>query len=159
MARLCSVCEHDQRVVIDRLIGAGNVAERSLAEQFGVSATAIHRHKEHVVAAVRRTVERKEIERDRAIASVWRERLERSYGLAEAGAEFAAGDPKQWPQGARFLAVMSKLIETGLEVDGVIGPAAVNAVTTTTEQVLILPTIHRPSATIESTCELDEPES
>lgn len=146
-------------MVIDRLIGAGTESERSMAEQFGVSSAAIHRHKEHVVATVRRTVERRRIERDEQVTSKWTERLERSYGLAEAGAEFAAGDPKQWPQGARFLAVMSKLIETGLEVDGVIGPAAVNAVTTTTEQVLILPTMHKASATIESTCELEEPES
>lgn len=163
MARLCTVCNHESRVVIDRLIGTGTVTLRNLAEQFGLSTTALHRHQDHVVQAVRRSIERKTVEREEQMASVWRGRLESAYESAERGVETAANDPKQWPAGARYLAVMSKLIETGLTVDGVIGPAAQTTTTTTVEQVLILPqkqrVFHSETPAIESTCELAEDES
>lgn len=151
-------------MVIDRLIAAGSESERSMAQQFGVSSAAIHRHKDHVVATVRRSVERRVVERDEQTASVWRERLEGAYGLAERSAQIAAGSTGQdWASGARFLQVMAKLIETGLEVDGVIGPAALQTTTTTVEQVLILPqkpqVFHSETATIETAYELEEPES
>lgn len=154
----CTVCIHENRMVIDRLIGAGTASERSLAEQFGLSATAVHRHKEHVVATVRRTIQRREVERGEQIASKWVERLESAYGLAEAGTRAAAQDEKNWPAGARFLGVMAKLIETGLEVDGAIGPNASATVTTTVEQVLVLPRA-RPSPAISTTCEPMDDES
>lgn len=157
MPRPCTVCDHDQRVVIDRLIGAGTASERSLAEQFGVSATAVHRHKEHVVASVRRTIERREVERDRAIASVWRERLEQTYGQAERGMERAASEDRGWAVGAKFIMAAAKLIETGLRVDGVIGENASSTVTTTCEQVLVLPRKSDASASIETAYELPEP--
>ncbi len=108
-------------------------------------------------------MERRKVEREEQVSSKWTERLEQAYESAERGVVTANGDPKQWPAGARFLAVMAKLIETGLEVDGVIGPAAVGVTTTTCEQVLVLPRIstdlQSASDTIETTCELPEIES
>lgn len=126
---------------------------REIAGEYGLSQSALDRHRDHVVAAVKRTVERREIERDRAIASVWRERLEGAYGATQHGIEIAFQDPKQWPAGAKFIMAAAKLIETGLRVDGVIGENAQSTVTTTTEQVLILPT----KRSIETTCEEIEP--
>lgn len=152
MARHCSVCTHEYRDTIDRCLGSGMLL-RELAGEYSLSMSALDRHRSHIVASVKRTVERRRVEREEQAASKWTERLEQAYGLAEGGTRAAAQDEKNWPAGARFLAVMAKLIETGLEVDGVIGPAAINAITTTTEQVLILPTKH----SIETTCEQIEP--
>ncbi len=116
--------------------------------------SALDRHRSHIVATVRKRVERREVERAVSIVSKWGERLEQAYGSAERGVETASNDPKQWPAGARYLAVMAKLIETGLQVDGVIGPNAIgNTTTTTFEQVLMLPQV---STSIESTCDAIE---
>ncbi len=152
MPRACACCEHPKRVGIDRCLVSG-VSLRDISKEFGVHRSSIGRHQDHVVQAVKRTIERRTVEREEAIASKWKERLETSYESAERGVVTAAGDPKQWPAGARFLAVMAKLIETGLQVDGVIGPTAVGSTVTTTEHVLVLPNIGS-SATIESNCEL-----
>lgn len=157
MAMTCTVCQHESRVVIDRLIGTGTATVRDIAAQFELSPAAIQRHKTHVVATVRRTIERKRVEREEQTTSVWKERLEEAYAQGQRGMERAALDPKQWPAGARFLAVVSKLIETGLAVDGVIGPNQPTTTTTDVVQVLVLPMKPRDlqsvTDSIESTCE------
>lgn len=117
-----------------------------------------------MVASVRRTVERRIQEQEGRGNSAWVERLESAYESAQRGVKLAEGDEKQWPAGARYLAVMSKLIDTGLQVDGIIGPNAQGTTTTTTvEQVLILPQkpqiFHSETRSIEGTCELADDES
>lgn len=47
MPMTCTVCRHLKRDSIDLLLLEGR-SERSIAEQFGVSAAAIHRHKDHL---------------------------------------------------------------------------------------------------------------
>ena len=53
MPRRCSICQHPERDEIDaRLIGGQPL--RNVAKQFGVSVTALHRHKErHLPAHLR----------------------------------------------------------------------------------------------------------
>ncbi len=155
MPRACACCEHPKRVGIDRCLVSG-VSLRDISQEYGVHRSSIARHQDHVVQAVKRTIERRTVEREEAIASKWKTRLESSYEHAERGVETARLDPRQWPAGARFLAVMAKLIDTGLQVDGVIGPNAASTTTTIMESVLVLPQIPLASATIESTCELPE---
>jgi hypothetical protein len=73
MPRVCTVCAHAGREAID----AALVAEeplRNIAERFGTSATALHRHKaEHVPAALAKAKEAEEVARaDGLLAQVRR---------------------------------------------------------------------------------------
>lgn len=45
MARVCSICEHPKRAAIDRALVTRSDSMRNIAEQFGVSTTALSRHK------------------------------------------------------------------------------------------------------------------
>src|SRR5690349_24836446 len=48
MPRTCTICRHEQRQEIDKALIAGT-AFRNIAERFGTSVAALHRHKqEHV---------------------------------------------------------------------------------------------------------------
>lgn len=52
MPRTCTICAHPSRAAIDAALVAGD-AFRNIAERFGTSATALHRHKaDHLPAAV-----------------------------------------------------------------------------------------------------------
>lgn len=139
MPMTCTACIHPSRSVIDRMLASGTGTLREIAGQYGLSTTALHRHKEHIIAAVRRTVEKRTQGRAERTTSAWEERLQGAYESAQRGVERAETDETQWTQGARFLAVMAKLIETGLEMDGVIGTRGITTTTTTVEQVLVLP--------------------
>jgi len=44
--RVCTVCLHPERSDIDALLVAGTPSLRNIAERFGISATALHRHKQ-----------------------------------------------------------------------------------------------------------------
>lgn len=67
MARPCSICGHAERRALDQALVAG-VALRAIAERFGTSATALHRHKaEHLPRLVAKA-ERREEARDVARA-------------------------------------------------------------------------------------------
>lgn len=156
MAMTCSVCLHDSRVVIDNILASGKLSLRNVAEQFGLSTTALHRHTHsHILqpalAAARRQAEvNVAVERAR---SVWEERLHETYGLASAGAERAAEDPKQWPSGARFLSVMVKAVESGLKVDGVIGDGTAGGSTVNIGHIIVMPS-PKPLTPIESVIDL-----
>jgi hypothetical protein len=45
MPRTCTICQHPQRAAIDKALVAGEPL-RNIAEHFGTSTTALHRHKE-----------------------------------------------------------------------------------------------------------------
>jgi len=47
MARKCTVCEHPQREVVDGAL-LRNVPYRELTGQFGLSKSALHRHRQHL---------------------------------------------------------------------------------------------------------------
>ncbi|ABF41066.1 hypothetical protein Acid345_2065 [Candidatus Koribacter versatilis Ellin345] len=48
----CRACVHTQRRHIDRALVVGT-SERSIAEQFGLSASCVNRHRQHIIALVR----------------------------------------------------------------------------------------------------------
>jgi len=50
--RTCSICSHQQRPEIDRALLEG-IPLRDIAERWGVSKTAAHRHKGHVAGVLR----------------------------------------------------------------------------------------------------------
>mgnify|MGYP000707668187 CR=1 FL=1 len=51
MPRTCSICSHPQRPEIDRALLAGE-SLRNIAQRYGASLAALHRHKAHIAAAV-----------------------------------------------------------------------------------------------------------
>ena len=62
MPRTCSVCVHRERDEIDNVLLAGQVSLRNMAERYGTSATALHRHKsEHLPTALIKAAEAAEV--------------------------------------------------------------------------------------------------
>jgi transposase-like protein len=62
--RPCSICTHAERAAIDRALASG-ASYRDVAKQFGVSHTAVYRHrKEHVPVALAQAVEAQAKERE-----------------------------------------------------------------------------------------------
>lgn len=51
MGRTCTVCTHPQRAAIDAALLAGE-SLRNIAQRYGTSVTALHRHGAHIAAAV-----------------------------------------------------------------------------------------------------------
>ncbi len=51
MSRTCSICSHAQRADIDAALLAGE-PERTIADRFGISKSALHRHRQHIAEAV-----------------------------------------------------------------------------------------------------------
>ncbi len=61
MPRVCTICAHDQREAIDQALVSGE-SFRYVAERFGTSSTALHRHKaEHVPATLAKAQEAQEV--------------------------------------------------------------------------------------------------
>lgn len=53
MTRVCTVCNHPERGEIDSALVAASSSLRNIAERYGISATALHRHKKaHLPAAL-----------------------------------------------------------------------------------------------------------
>jgi hypothetical protein len=53
----CSVCKHLERDAIDAAIRKGSPPLRAIAERSGLSLTAVHRHKQHMVVAKGSTIQ------------------------------------------------------------------------------------------------------
>jgi hypothetical protein len=87
MPRSCTVCRHDSRAEIDRALVAGE-AFRNIAERFGTSATALHRHKgEHLPAKLVMAQQAEEVaQADDLLADV-RSLQERTLAILEAAEE------------------------------------------------------------------------
>jgi transposase-like protein len=135
----CTICSHEERATIDQMLARGTLSLRAIANQFGVGRNALARHQEtHLIKAVQRQVRRQQEREEEELGSVWRERLHETYEAARRGAERAETDRDQWASGARFLAVVAKVVETGLKADGVIEGASTMP-KVNVEQVIVLP--------------------
>ncbi|MGI6601357.1 MAG: hypothetical protein ACOX3N_06025 [Dethiobacteria bacterium] len=62
MARTCSICTHQERQAIDRALVVGT-SLRDIAGQFGVSKSALHRHRAHIPEALTMAKEAEEAAR------------------------------------------------------------------------------------------------
>jgi hypothetical protein len=51
MPQACTICRHERQAEIDQLLVAGT-SLRNIAQHFGTSATALHRHKKHLAPAL-----------------------------------------------------------------------------------------------------------
>jgi len=62
MSRPCSICRHPQREDIDAALVAGSATYRAIAERYGTSLTALHRHKkEHLPLELVKAQEAQEV--------------------------------------------------------------------------------------------------
>lgn len=70
MPPTCSICRHPEREAIDAALVAGE-SFRNIAQRFGPSATALHRHKsEHVAVAMAKATEAETVAADDLLAQV-----------------------------------------------------------------------------------------
>jgi transposase-like protein len=113
MPRTCTICIHPDRPAIDAALVGGAVL-RNIAQQFGTSATALHRHKaDHLPAAVATAHEAEQV----AKADDLLEQLQalRNKAMALLLKAEAAGDYRTALAGIREARAC---IETLLEVEG-----------------------------------------
>ena len=80
----CSICNHPQRVEIDKALVAG-VSYRAIASQYGVSREAAGRHKRngHIAEQIAKAAKKKEIKRAGEIANVVEEKERREVADAD----------------------------------------------------------------------------
>jgi hypothetical protein len=142
----CSVCIHDNRGTIDKLLAAGQLSTRSIAAQFGLSQSAVLRHaNSHVLQAVKAAIKRREEKQAEAVAGGFEERLNETYTLARSLAERASLDPDKWSSAVGFLAQCNKAVETQGKAEGRLGEAKESSTLNWT-QVVVLPGSSRPPA-------------
>ena len=67
----CTICNHSQRVEIDKALVAG-ATYREIAQRFGVSRDALYRHRKngHIAEQIAKAARKKEVKQAREIASV-----------------------------------------------------------------------------------------
>jgi predicted DNA-binding protein YlxM (UPF0122 family) len=58
--RVCTICAHSQRPAIDAALVAGG-SFRDIAGRFGLSRSAVHRHREHIPAALTQAKQAQEV--------------------------------------------------------------------------------------------------
>src|SRR5262249_9322654 len=121
MAMRCSVCDHEERLVIDRLLATNKCSIREIGRQFGLDKSAIHRHSHnHVTQSVVRAAERRRKLEEDVVAETFRARWDATWDRAGEGADRAAADPEKWTSGAGFIAQMIKAAELTGKAEGVI---------------------------------------
>ena len=104
MARICSICTHEQREAIDAALIAGE-PYRNIAKRWGVSTAALSRHlRRHLVALL---AGRQEVDADNLLVQV--ADLQRQAQVIKDKAE-AAGDLKTALQGVRELVRIVELL-------------------------------------------------
>ena len=81
MAMVCTICRHEGREAIDRALLGGETL-RNIAERYGVSTTALHRHKARDISkALVRAAEAQEIAHDRDLLERVRDLVESAHGI------------------------------------------------------------------------------
>lgn len=114
MPRTCTVCTHRQRAHIDRTLLQG-VPERTIADRFGISKTALHRHKAHIGELMLD-------ERDRRRDEVRTEMEKVLRGLTGVGLRALSKAEEQQDHGNVFKGVVAvcRPIELALKLAGVL---------------------------------------
>jgi hypothetical protein len=84
LGRQCTICNHPQRVEIDKALVDG-VAYRRIAAEYGVSDGSLRRHKKngHIAEQIAKAARKKEIKRAGEIASVVEEKERREVADAD----------------------------------------------------------------------------
>ncbi len=84
MPRMCTVCAHANRLVIDHTLVAGQEALRTIADRFSVSKTALVRHKEkHLPATLAKAREAEEVASADDLLSQVRDLQNRAFAILD----------------------------------------------------------------------------
>lgn len=86
MPQTCRICRHPQRLQIEQALLSGT-ALRNIAEQFGISKTALFRHRAHIAGTLAQQTQARETKRTGTLMDdirVGEGRAERLYAQAEA---------------------------------------------------------------------------
>ena len=138
----CSVCAHNERGLIDKLIASGAGSYRAIARRFSLSKDSIRRHAEsHIVRAVQKRIREQRERTDEQVADVFMTRLDSAHAAASRALERA----EQQQDGTRVVAQLVAQIFRGVEllarVDGRLdGASARRGVEIEIRQVIIMPT-------------------
>ncbi len=119
----CSACTHSKRAEIDSALVAGVPSLRNIAKQFGLSVSALFRHKDHLAQALTLAKEAGEI----AHADTLLARVKEVISKAEVIADRAL-EAKEFSAAARGIAEIRQCLELLGELSGALqhGAAAVN---------------------------------
>lgn len=119
MPRTCTICRHPDRVQIDRALVAGHESLRGLASNFGVSASAMQRHRiEHVPAVLTKAKSLDELITAESLADQVRNLRARTLGIL-VRAE-ASGDTKTELAALRELRALTELEARGADRDATV---------------------------------------
>lgn len=80
MPRKCSICIHPKRAHINRTILSGKKSLRQIAVQYGVSVSALQRHKKHLVEAMRLAKKNGEIKEGKTAFEQFNEMVREAEG-------------------------------------------------------------------------------
>jgi hypothetical protein len=116
MPQVCSICKHPERAEIDRALIENKEPLRNIAEQYGTTATSLHRHKKHLPAELTKAKRAEEIADAGTLldrVGVLISKLERIASKAE--------DGKQWLAAAGALREVGRCLRLLGELSGELG--------------------------------------
>ena len=82
MSRTCTACSHTLRLKIDKAIALGK-SNRAIASKFGLTRSAVHRHKPHVAEAIERAAEKRKLSIGENVLDVFENLKRRSLKLLD----------------------------------------------------------------------------
>jgi hypothetical protein len=108
----CTVCSHEARGVIDKLIASGASSARAIAHRYGLSKDAIRRHGNgHIVKAVARAMRRRAERREDEVTDVFSARLEAAHAAATRALERSECEPDGWKYAALLIGQVFRGVE------------------------------------------------
>jgi hypothetical protein len=108
----CSVCSHEARSVIDKLLATGANSARAIARQYGLSKDAVRRHGDaHIVKAVARVMRRRAERHEDEVTDLFSARLETAHAAATRALERAECEPDGWKYAAPLIGQLFRGVE------------------------------------------------
>ncbi len=107
----CTVCNHEQRHDIDRALLAGSATLADLSQKYSLSKSALHRHKQHLVAKMCRAEKR--VQDNLRLGYLFKLITFLGFAMSTAQNASAAGDSRLTLQaireGTRIITLMTKM--------------------------------------------------
>jgi transposase-like protein len=136
----CSVCSHEARATIDKLLASGAASARAIARQYGLSKDALRRHAEaHIVRAVQGAM-RRAIKREQEVGDVFTARLDAAHDSAARALKCAESEPGGWKYVAPLVGQVFRGVELLGRATGRLDSTSRDAEAGNIVNVIILPT-------------------
>lgn len=114
MARECSICNHKDRSLIDADLLSGS-SNRTIATQYGVSISAVQRHRKHIPATLAKAQEAQEITRSDDLLEQTRDLLNLAQSITDEARK--AGDLRTAVSGiGQIKNILELLMKVNLEM-------------------------------------------